>query len=233
MSQFSRQDLKKNELAEIIGKAVEWITHNRNTFYGISATVAGAIIIAVIFTVRMHDLKIRGGEKLAVAQGLLYQGQAGQGMALLDELISSFSSGEISSKAQLAKAEFFISQRNYKDAEQSVLAVVQNGKPKTVLPLALSMLGVVQENGEKFQEAAATYNSFLDKYPDHFLAPKTYESLARVREVMGQPLEARSTYEKIATLYPGTAWAMHAQERLAALPVQQTQQPANPMLNMK
>lgn len=230
---FSRHNLNKNELAEIVLKAVEWIKNNRNLFYAVSATILGVIIIAVFFAARLQTMKTRGEEKLAMAQGLLYQGQADQGMGLLDELINSYSIAGLGYKARMIKSDFLAMQRNYPLAEQTLLPVTQSGKPKKIVPLALASLGIIQESQAKYNEATATYNAFLDKYPDHFLAPKVYESLARVHEITNSPAQARSTYEKIATLYPATAWAQRAQERLSVLPAAQQQQPSATPLTLK
>lgn len=231
MSQFSRHDLKKNELAEIIGKAVEYIRNNRNLVYGVSATILGIVLLGVFFAVRMNTLKGRGEEKLAVAQGLISQGQPDQGFALLNELISSYSSGAIADQARMAKADFLVNRRNYLEAEQAMLPVAQNGRPKKIIPLALASLGAIQESAGKFQEAIATYNKFLEKYSDNFLAPKVLESLARVYEITGAADQARTTYERITTMYPGSQWFVHAQERLATFPA--AQQPQQPSLNLK
>ncbi|MFH1368873.1 MAG: tetratricopeptide repeat protein [Elusimicrobiota bacterium] len=232
MDNFTRHNLNKNELAEIIVKAIEWFKNNRNLVYGISATALGIVIIAVFFVVRMQNLKARGEEKLAVAQGLLYQGQPAQGMGLLDEVINSYTVGGISYKARIIKSDFLAGQKNYEEAEKVLIPVTLEGKPKKILPLAFAALGSIQESEGKYPEAAATYNTFLDKYPDHFLAPKVYESLARVHEMTGAVNEARAVYEKISTLYPASAWSQRAQERISILPAQQSSQ-QQPVLELK
>jgi TolA-binding protein len=229
MAHISRHDLKKNELADFVVLAADWIKNNLNLFYGISATVAAIILIYVFVQFRMGSVNERAAEKLAVAQSMLYQGQTAQGVALLDELINAYANSDTAGKARMTKADFLMAAGKYADAEQALLPVALNGKPRLIIPLALSSLGAAQENQGKFADAAKTYNDFLNSFPDHFFAPKIYESLARVYELANTPNEARGVYEKIITLYPSTLWAQRAQERLTSIqtrnPSQNTQLP--------
>ena len=223
MAHISKHDLKKNELADFVFLAVDWVKNNLNLFYGIAGTVAAVILIMVFVHFRMSSLSERAADKLAVAQSLLYQGQTAQGLAYLDELIASYGNSDTACKARMTKADFLMASGKFADAEQTLLPVALNGKPKTIVPLALSTLGAAQENQGKFPDAAKTYNNFLNDFPDHYFAPKIYESLARVYELSNTPNEARGVYEKIVTLYPSTAWAQRAQERLGFI---QAQNPA-------
>jgi TolA-binding protein len=226
MAHISKQDLKKNELADILNIAGEWIRNNRNQFYTIAATAAGVILLAVFFYVRKNQLKAVSEDKLAVAQSLVYSGQAAQGIAYLDELIAN--SG-VEVKAIMVKADFLMNTGKFSDAEQLLQRAVSIGRPKTLMPLVLVSLGAAQEDQGKFAEAARTYNDFLNAYPDHFIAPKAYEALARTYELTNAPNEARSAYEKLVTLYPATQWAQRAQERLMALQPDVSQNIAKPL----
>lgn len=222
MAHISRQDLKKNELAEILAASLEWIKNNRSQFYTIAATATGVILLAVFFFVRKGQLALVSEDKLAVAQSLVYSGQPAQGVAYLDELIAN---SPVEVKAEIFKAEILMNSGKQVDAEQLLRRALASGKPKALMPLAMNSLGASLEDQGKYAEAGKVYGEFLNAYPDHFLAPKVYESLARSLELSGMPAEARSVYDKLATLYPGTAWAQRAQERLAAAPAQNLAKP--------
>lgn len=229
MAHISKHDLKKNELADFLVLAADWIKNNLTLFYGIAGTAAGIVLIYVFVQFRMSSLNESAAEKLAIAQSMLYQGQTAQGLALLDELINAYSKSDTACKARMTKADYLMAAGKFAEAEQALLPVTLNGKPVLIIPLALSSLGAAQENQGKFAEAAKTYNDFLNAFPDHFFAPKMYESLARVYELTNAPAEARGVYEKLVTLYPSTPWAQRAQERLASI---QTQNPSqNPEQN--
>jgi tetratricopeptide (TPR) repeat protein len=212
-----RQQLKKDALAELVLASAEWIKNNRSLFLTIAGTVLGVIFLVAFFFTRFHATRVVANEKLAVAQGQLYSGQPAQGMQLLDDIINRYSQSPVAFKARLTKADFLLVQQNYAEAEKTLLPVTEKGKPASIIPLAFSLLGTAQEDAGKYNDAIKAYTTFLDRYPDHFLAPKMYESLGRVYELTGARDEARATYEKLITLYPATGWSQRAQERLTAL----------------
>jgi TolA-binding protein len=214
----------KKDMNEIIIFSLEWIKNNRNTFFTALATVLGVLILGIFFAVQYSTLQGTARDKLAYAQAQLYQGQQDQGMAMLDDIIAKYSSSDVAAQARLIKANYLISKQDFLAAENTLAPLADKDKPKLLVPLALSMLGTVQENEGKVDDAIKTYSRFLDKYPDHFLAAKTYESLARVYEIKRSIPEAISNYEKLANLYPNTGWAQRAQERLSILSRLQPQQ---------
>jgi TolA-binding protein len=220
MSDLTRQQLKRNELADLIVAAVTWIKNNRNLFLSIAGTASAVLILGIFFFTRYYALTKRANDKLAIAQGFMYRGQNNEAVKLIDEVIRQYSRTPAADKARLLKADYLSIQGDYEGAQKAVAPVVEKGKPKSVVPLAYGALGRVQENAGKYQEAIKTYTAFLDKYAEHFMAPKIYESLGRVYELSNMPAEARSTYEKLATLFPASGWAQRAQERLQMLPQQ-------------
>lgn len=213
----NRQRLKKNELEDLVITAVHWTKNNRMLFFSIAGIVLGAGILSFFFFTTYNEIKIRASDKLSMAQGSLSQGQTAQAIGMIDEVITKYPNTASAFQARLSKAEYLNSQKKYDEAQALVMPVIEGGNPKTIIPLALSILGTSQENAQKYKEAAETYNKFLDKYPDHFLAPKTYESLGRVYELINSPAEAKAVYEKLALLYPASAWSKRAQERITIL----------------
>jgi len=217
MADFSRQGLKKNELEDVVLWAVNWAKSNRQLFNGIAGILAVSIALTVFFFIRYHTVRERANDKLSFAQANFLQGKPQDGAKILDEIINQYPGTTADYKARLQKAEYLFDLQDYAGAEKAITPVIEKGRPKTVIPLAMSVLGAVRENAGNYREAIATYNAFLDNYPEHFLTPKIYESLARVYEITGSTQDARSSYEKLATLYPSSPWAQRAQERIAAL----------------
>ncbi|HBU68968.1 MAG TPA: hypothetical protein DEE98_01130 [Elusimicrobia bacterium] len=216
MSEFSKQ-IRKDALTDFALNSAEWIKANRTLFLSIAGSAAGIIIFVIFFFTRFYTLNARAGEKLAFGQSLLYQGQAEQGDKLISEVINQYQRTPSSVQARLIKSEYLSSQKKFEEAEQILLPVAEREKPKELMPMVISALGSAQEDAGKYQQAIATYNSFIARFPDNFIAPKIIESLARVYELTNSPDEARASYEKIASLYPATQWAVRAQERLIIL----------------
>lgn len=217
MASLTRHDIKKDELTEIILNCAEWIKKNRTMFFSVAGTVLGVAVLTAFFFVRFYSLKSRAIDRLAIAQGELQQGDPAKAIGQLDDVINKYANTKASFQARLSKAEYLFRQGNFDEAENMVKPVVENGKPKKIVPLAMATLGTIYESNAKYSEAIETYNKFLDKYPGHFLAPKVFESLARVYELTNVIDKAISTYEKLASLYPAPGWANRAQERINML----------------
>lgn len=217
MADVFRQGLKKNELEDFVVKAVNWAKSNKQFFNGIAGTIAVVIVFAIFFFARFHAARLRANDKLSYAQANFMQGKTQDGLNILDGIIAQYPGSAADYKARIQKAEYMVGIQNFNEAEKTIIPVVEKGKPKIIIPLAMSMLGAIKEDAGKYKEAIATYNTFLDNYPDHFLTPKIYESLARVYEITGATQDAKSTYEKLETLYPSTEWAQRAQERIMAI----------------
>ncbi|MGA2090824.1 MAG: tetratricopeptide repeat protein [Endomicrobiales bacterium] len=215
MATMTRHDLKKNELEDFLIFAIKWVQNNRQTFFTIVAIVAGIILFSLFFFVRLHTAKLRANDKLSMAQAQIYGGQVDAGLGSLDELITQYSGTAASTQARMLKADYYASKKDFVNAEKTIRPVIDAGIPPSIIPLAYSILGDIEENAGNYKGAIATYTEYLEKYPDHFLVPKVYESLGRLYELSGSPAEAKGSYEKLTTLYPGTGWAQRAQERIA------------------
>jgi len=217
MPDMSRNQLKENELEDFILTSVEWVKNNRQLASSIAGIATAVIALTAFFFIRYHSVLERANDKLSFAQANIFQGKTEDALKLLDEIISQYPGSAADYKARLQKAEYLLQIRNFDEAQRVIMPVVEKGKPKLIIPLAISVLGATRESSGKYKDAIETYNLFLDKYPEHFLTPKIYESLARVYEISGSLQDAKTTYEKLATLYPSTAWAQRAQGRLMAL----------------
>lgn len=205
---------KRYGLEDLLSIAIEWIRSNRHMFISIAGITVGAILFVTFFFVRLHSAKARSMDRLSVVQGQIFAGQIDQAVRGLDEIITKYGGTAAASQAGLLKADYLSSRQDYAGAEAAVRPVVENGTPRTIMPLAYMVLGDIQENKGDMAGAVQTYTTFLEKYPDHFLVPKAYESLGRVQEIMGSREQARIQYEKLATMFPGSGWAQRAQEHL-------------------
>jgi len=218
---MSRHELKTNKLAEYVDTAVDWAANNRNTFYASAGAIFGIVLFGIFFLSRLQSSHLRNEEKLSMAQYMVRSNDAsqqGQGADMLDAVIRSNASSSAGIRAAIVKADALLRQQNNNQSEITLQNVINNPSgDKKLLPFAYSVLGILYENTGKYAQAIGVYNGFLGKYPDHFLVPRIYESLARVLEISGNIAEAKTTYEKLVTLYPASAWAQNAQERIISI----------------
>ncbi len=73
--------------------------------------------------------------------------------------------------AQFLKADLAYRTSDYVQASQIYSEIVATGRPEVLKPLALSAEASSEEMAGHVPQAQALTQTFLDKYPDHFLAP--------------------------------------------------------------
>jgi len=215
MAVYSQKDLKKNEVTEIVYVAAEWIRNNRQTFYSLAGIFGGIILFMVFFFTRYFIARERVSDKLSVGQALIYHKQMDRGLKMLDEVINQYSTTPSAYMARLTKAEYLINQRKYPEAKAIVSDVITNGKPDAIVPLAYPFLGNIQEDTQDYKGAVKTYNDFLARFPEHFLAADILSSLARVYELSGNFAQAKASYQKLAASFKGSKWEELAKMRLS------------------
>ncbi|MDI6640787.1 MAG: tetratricopeptide repeat protein, partial [Elusimicrobiota bacterium] len=177
--------------------------------------------LGIYFYIRYTGVKKSAWDKISIAQGYAHQGMTNQSIQLLDDIISKFGNSDIGQQARLTKADICFKTKNYNLAAQIYQQVIdgkKGGRTKNIIPFAYAQLGATKENLGDYQGAISTYNEFIVKFPEHFLVPRIYDSLARVYLVTGSSEQAKQTYEKLVTLYPGTYWAQQVQRNFSALP---------------
>lgn len=214
---WTRQALKRNELAEFVARAIHWIAKHRDTaLAGALTLVVGSALLAYL-VIHARAVDEQAWYQLTIAQSLAGQGQKDQALKALDEFATRFRTTSAYPPSLLMKASLLAGNK-HPEALQLYQTLLGMHDAKMLAPLIYCALGATQEDAHQLTQARATYRTFVDRFQDHFLAPRVYESLARVEEALANPGEARGLYEKLTARYPNTPWAEHAQERLTALP---------------
>lgn len=83
---------------------------------------------------------------------------------------------------------------------------------------ALYFAGMGMMALKDFEGAAKTFERGVAKYPAGDVVLDSMLKLAECRVKLNRPREAKATWEKIVSSFPGTAAATQAQARLASLP---------------
>lgn len=187
-----------------------------------AASAAGIIIVfgalGIYFISNYNTTKKLSWEKISYAQGYASQGMTAQAMQILDDVISKYSNSDVGQYAKFAKADISFRAKNYNVAAGLYQEMINNNKSKDIILFAYSGLGYSKENMGDYQGAIASYKGFLEKYPNHYLAARIYDSLARVYLISGSSQLAKETYEKLMTLFPGTYWSAEVQKNFGAQP---------------
>lgn len=211
-----------SEIQKLLEKAVKWSQTRWQTL----ASAAGVIVVfgllGIYFISNYTAAKKLSWEKISYAQGYASQGMTAQALQMLDDIISKYPGSDVGQHARFAKADILFKARTYNTSASVYQEIINVNKSINLIPFAYAGLGYSKENMGDYQGAITAYKGFIEKYPNHFLAARIYDSLARVYLISGSAQSAKEMYEKLLTLYPGTYWSAQVQKNFA--PPSQNQQ---------
>jgi outer membrane protein assembly factor BamD (BamD/ComL family) len=154
---------------------------------------------------------------LGALQGQLSQGKLDETRKGLEAWEVRFRGTDASTYAKFIKADLYYRTSDYVQAAQIYGDIGQTGRPEPTRPLALSAQISSEEMAGHVPQAQSLAQTFLDQYPDHFLAAPTYMTQARLAELAGNPAAASAIYERIILLYPQSPWTALAKARSQTL----------------
>ena len=160
-------------------------------------------------------MKNTAWEKFFIAQQYSYDPAKLQDcITQLHAIQTAFSRTDAAGYSILFEGDLFYKQGQMKEAIEAYNKLIKQGSHASIIPFAMYSIGKSYEAMDKWQEAITAGRAFLDKYPDHYLAPLAHDSIARCFEKSNNTAEAKSAYEKIALLFPDTSWAQKAQQKI-------------------
>ncbi|MEK9144819.1 MAG: tetratricopeptide repeat protein [Elusimicrobiota bacterium] len=212
--QWVRQEAKKNELAQVMDSALHWVRFHQQTAAWTLVAVLGIAIAGATMSYRILQAREQSWGKLAIAQSLAYGGQVEPAFQQISALSSEHPGSVAAGYGMLLEGDIRFQQEKFKEAAEVYRHLADEPAHKSLAPLALADLGVVQEAAGDCKAAVEADQRFLDSFQDHFLAPQVHASLARCLGALGEAEKAKATLERIAFLYPDTPWVDWAKSRL-------------------
>ena len=155
--------------------------------------------------------------QLGGVQSQLAQGKMEDARKSLSSWETRFQRSDAASYANFIKADLAYRTSDYVQAGQIYGEVSASGQPEVVRPLALSAQVSCEEAAGRLAEAQKLAQSFLDKYPDHYLAAPMYMTQARLAELSGNAAAAVTIYDRFTLLFPQTPWSTLAKNRSQTL----------------
>ena len=227
-------NLKNRNFKEIADEIISWIIERKDTAISISIIAAVITGLLIYFFIHYAQVRKQTWDKLAIAEGYVFNNLNDQALQVLNDILAKSGNTDIKSNqyAKLLKSDTLYKMKDYKQSADLYSQIIRTNKPKIILPFAYAGLGYSKENLGDYSGSISAYRDFLEKFPDHYYTARIYESLARVYFLSGAIPEAKQTYEKIITLYPGTSWQQNASRRIMSLPQQNVQQPAGAQNNI-
>lgn len=214
MSQeLTKQDIKRNEMAEAIDQGARWVRlHPQHALWGGLGALVLALAVAGFFF-RRHQVREEAWSGLAAATSYAYSGQADAALNQVNAVADAHAGTPAAAYARLLGGDLLFQQNKFKEAAAAYQQVLEGSAEKATEPMALSGLALAQEGAGDCPAAAATAQRFLDANQDHYLAPQTHAVLARCQAAQGKAEDAKTTFQRIEILYPGTYWESWAKAR--------------------
>ena len=209
-----KQEIKKDWTTQKTEAFLLWIKNHREYFIGTVVTLIALLLVALYSINRLGARKEYAWEKFVIAQQLMQAGKSEEAFKQIDLLEQEFPRTDAASYGTLLKADTMYRAGNYKEAAQTYKQLIVKAKPALIVPFAMSGLAAAIQAQNDISGAIAAAQQFLDKYPEHFLAPQVYLTLAESLEASGKAVEAKTSYEKITLHFPDTYWARIAKAKL-------------------
>jgi predicted negative regulator of RcsB-dependent stress response len=205
--------MEKQEDSKIVD-LINWIKKNRKPFFTTLISVLAVALIIVFVCARIHLIDVAASDKLDMATKVIASGNVDQGVSILDDLIKKYKNSPAAYRAMIMKANYFINQQKYDEAESILNFYIENAKPAIVKPIGYPLLISIYDDNNNLEKAIEISKDFLSKYSDNYLAPSVMENMARLYELSGKQEEAKQVYKDIVDKFFGTIYANRASDKL-------------------
>jgi tetratricopeptide (TPR) repeat protein len=212
--QWIKQQVKHNEVEDLVTKTLRWGRANQQAALLSLGGVLGALLLGGLLLYKNKANQNAAWDRLSVAQVYAYSGRPQESVKQIEELAKDFSGAKAVGFAQLFAGDVEFRLGSYDAAVAAYGKLLERNDPPALVPFALANTASAQEAGGKSAEAAATAQRFLDAYGDHFLAPQVHAVLGRVQLAQGQGEQAKATFQKMSLQYADTPWGGWAQAQL-------------------
>lgn len=211
--EITKADIRRNEIADVLDRGARWTrSHPQQALW--SGLGAAAVLLAVTaFFVRRHQVREEAWSGLAAATTYAYSGQTEAALNQVRALAEAHGGTAAGGYARLLAGDVSFQQNKFKEAAAAYQGLLDQPGNAATIPMALSGLALAQEGAGDCPAAAAAAQRFLDSHQDHYLAPQTHAVLARCLAAQGKTEEAKSAFQRIEILYPGTYWETWAKAR--------------------
>ncbi|MBK8575057.1 MAG: tetratricopeptide repeat protein [Elusimicrobia bacterium] len=198
-------------------KMAQWIiTHRAQLGLALGLlALTSALSVAIVFNRR--KLMEGGILQLSSARYQASKGQMKEAIQSIDEVLRSQRTSPVAMQAYILKGELLTQAGKFEEAAKTY----QEGYGQASLPDYRALMWMGQASAavelQKYPEAVDLYDRFIRDYPGHYLIPRCYMEVGRIRSVQKQWKEARAAYERLLVLYPKSPWAEEAQANLNAV----------------
>ncbi|MCX7957006.1 MAG: tetratricopeptide repeat protein [Endomicrobia bacterium] len=193
----------------------EFFKKHKNLLIIIFSSLAAVVFLVLIIVMRINKNRENFFQKITLAENYLYYKKTEDAFKILDELISLYGKSKFNSYAMYLKAVYLYEQKDFSKTLELCNRILEINKPKTLIVPTMYIKAMCNLNIGKIEDTINILNNIILKYPNHFYIPRVYESLLLCYELTGNKEKAKSIYEKINILYPGSYWSNLLQQKMS------------------
>jgi len=220
---MSKQDIRRNPLAEWVGAVVRAIASHRSLVLGLAVAavvISGGIGAYLWYGDHQENL---AQQAFAAAEQAMRGEKPGtppnveDATKKLGEVVSKFPRTVTAQQALILIANIRFDGGKFDDAlatYNQYLSQFPRGKFRVIAAIGKAY---TQEAKGDLQGEVNTLTEVIAATPNDALLGEAYSTLARVYESLKKPEDALRIYGQIAEKYPQTQWAQNALQRMSAL----------------
>jgi tetratricopeptide (TPR) repeat protein len=226
---ISRRDLKRNDLAETMGKTVDYVSgHRRGVTEAVVIAVAVGVLVGGFFLYRAWTERA-AGKSLSAAIGILETPLASDAAAAgATKTFASAAERRVEAEKLLQQAAAHGSTRSGR-AAQVILAANGADKPgqsvdvfeKAARASASESAAAAEIDAAKLLASQGKATEAIDRLKRAIESPTSAApkdallfTLAAIYEQSGSPADARATYQRLITDYPNSPYRADARQKV-------------------
>lgn len=213
----TRSELKENILASKLEAPLAWVLRNLPAvLIGLGVIVVAGLVASVLI-IRRQQTAETSWTRMAMAEALRGQKSFDQAKAIYTEIRNTLPRAAVGRHAQYYLGVTALEEKKYDEAAESFQRLISETVQSPLLPLAQTNLAFALEQKKDYAQSAAAYQTFMEKYPDHYLAAHNQLALGRTRLLSGDAEGAKAALTQLIDLYPTSAWAEKARPMMDKL----------------
>jgi outer membrane protein assembly factor BamD (BamD/ComL family) len=202
---------------QLVAQVVEWIRTHQERFWTIVGAAAVTATVAVVTLLHRQTQTNDAWSQLGPIQGQIMQSPTPETATALETWSKRFGSTSAAPYAKFLKADLLYKTTDFPAAAQVYADLAEHASPIDMRPLALAGQQSAEEMAGRLPNALSLAQTFIQRYPDHFLVASMYLAQARLQESTGDRPGAAASYDKLIALFPQSPWTELARTRVQVL----------------
>ena len=227
---ITRKDLKRNEIAETVGRTVDYVTGHRRGVVEAAAIAAGVALLVGAFLLVRGYRESQAGRELSAGLSALDTPVAGSPAAVnAPKTYATEGEREREARSHLERAAgiggteagraagVILAARDPKSASASETfsRAARDGKSEIAAAAELDQARLLASSG-KASEAIDRLKRAIESPRSSAPKDALLFALAEIYEKNGAPLDARATYQRLVNDYPESPYRQDARSKLTS-----------------